>query len=87
MLTTNDMIKLSRFLKEDLRDTFVTKEYFDENFAEIRQNFSNLQSSVDSIAQEFRHNSEERIVLGSRVDRAEDWIEKAGIKIGLKYKR
>ena len=87
MLTTNDMVKLSRFLKEDFKDTFVTKVYFDEKFSELHQNFSNLQSSVDSIAQEFKRSTDERIILGSRVDRAEDWIEKAGIKIGLKYKR
>ena len=87
MLTTNDIIKLSTYIKEDLKHTFATKEEIEEKFEEQKKSFSILQLSVDGMTKEFKSNSEERVVLGNRMNNAEDWIEKASNKIGLKYER
>jgi hypothetical protein len=83
MITTNDVNKIIKAMA----NLFYTKEEMDEKFAEQKQSFSNLQSLVEKYVDLGRKNEEERIVLGERVTRAEEWIERASGKIAVKFER
>lgn len=83
MITTNDVNKIIKAMT----NLFYTKEDMDEKFAEQKQSFSNLQSLVEKYTDPGKKNEEERIVLGERVDRAEEWIKRASGKIGIKFER
>jgi hypothetical protein len=60
---------------QDLRDELPTKE-----------DFAQLQTSVDGIAKRFKDTEEELAVTSERTSRMEAWIQKAAVKIGVKYK-
>ena len=50
------------------KQVFFTREEIDERFAEIRANFSQLQTSVDAIAKQGKDTNEEHIILRHRVE-------------------
>lgn len=50
-----------------------------------KENFSQLQTSVDGLAKLTKHYYEEVTVLRGRVERIEKWIQDVALKLGLKY--
>ena len=82
MLTAQDIKNLTEYLKE----IFVTKVAFDEAMAEMKENFSKLQSSVDRSLKTIENHDKELIISNYRASRAEEWIHKASPKIGIEFK-
>lgn len=78
MLTDEDIKKLIDAHKE----VFPTKD----DFEGLRESFSELQTSVVSFATGTKENADEILVVNNRVTTTEEWIKKAGSKIGLEYK-
>ena len=76
MLTTEDIQKLI----EAEREVFTTKE----DFEEIKQMFSNLQSSVDAYAKKADTYFQEMTAMRHAINRHEEWIKKIADKIGVK---
>lgn len=85
MITTNDMIKFSKFIREDFGTVFATKEEMNAGFEAMNKKFSQLQASVDGILSMAKDHPQEIAVVGGRVDNVEKWVEKAASKIGIKY--
>lgn len=75
MLTTEDIQKLSSYLKEDLKDTFATKEDLRTEIGRIDHKLDSLLNAVDSFAKEIKDNRSERVVMEERVTRAEKAIQ------------
>jgi hypothetical protein len=50
-----------------------------------KEDFSQLQTSVDGLAKLTKDYYEEVIVLRGKVERMEKWIQDASLKLGLKY--
>ncbi len=76
--------KLTDFLHEQM----VTKQELEDMRDDLptRAAFSQLQTSVDSIARQFKNTEQELLVVGARASRIEKWIQKAAEKIGVEYK-
>ena len=74
---------LTRFLDQNM----VTSEEFDNRLDELptREDFNQLQVSVDGIAQHFEEQKQEQIIGAERASRMEAWITKAAAKIGIEY--
>ncbi len=81
MLTAKDIKNLIQAFQE----VFYSKEEFDEKFAEMKTNFSELQTAVDGIAIIGKGNADEQKILGSKTKRLEDWTIAAARKIKLPY--
>jgi hypothetical protein len=79
MLTNNDIKRIISAQIEAQREIFYTKDDLDKKF-------SNLQTSVDAFALDKKTTGDEIPVLNSRIKNGEDWIDKASLKIGLKFK-
>lgn len=82
MLTDADIQQL---IKEFSR-VFTTREEIDQRFDEMRQDFSDLQTSVDGYAKKVEICLLEILSLSHRDDRHEKWIrqlaKKAGVGLG-----
>ena len=81
----NDRLdKLTNFISKHM----VTKQELSELKAELptKADFSQLQSSVDGIARDYKTLTQELPVMGHRVSRIESWVTKAAEKIGLPYR-
>ena len=85
MITTDDMIKFSNFLREDMKTTFATKQEINERFDEVNNKFSLLQTSVDGFLKVVMKNEQEISALGHRVDKHADWISNAAPATGVKF--
>ena len=75
MLTIEDIQNLIKAEKE----VFTTKE----DFEEIKQMFSNLQTSVDVYAKKADGYFQEMLMLAHRMDRHEKWIKQIADKLGI----
>lgn len=75
---------LTRFLDRNM----VTREEFDNRLDELptREDFNQLQVSVDGIGKHFEEQKQEQIIGAERASRMEAWIMKAAEKIGVEYK-
>jgi len=51
---------------------------------EMRKNFSDLQSAVDSYAKKADTYFQEMVMLSHKVDRNEKWIQQLADKLGIK---
>ncbi len=78
MLTDADIKKIIQAQE----DVFPTKTDFDD----LREDFSKLQTSVESFATMTKKHEEEISIINQRVGNHEDWIKGAGPKIGLDFK-
>jgi len=79
MITDKDILKLSKVFvtKEDLRESSC------ELKEEIKKEFSDLLTSVDGYAKKVDDYHQEMKMLGNKVDRNENRIEKLELKTGL----
>jgi archaellum component FlaC len=69
---------LFEYLKEEFSK-------IDQRFEDTKQNFSNLQSSVDGIAKQTEDHRKELVVINHRTARIEKWVKKAADKIHIPY--
>jgi hypothetical protein len=74
--------------KKFLDENMVTKQELQDLREELptREDFNQLQVSVDGIAKHFEEQKQEQIIGAERASRMEAWIIKAASKIGLEYK-
>jgi len=80
MLTEEDIQKII----EANREVFATKEDIEAFREEIKQNFSDLQTSVDAYAKKADTYFQEMVMLSHKVDRHEKWIQQIADKLGVK---
>jgi uncharacterized coiled-coil DUF342 family protein len=80
MLDDKDIQKIIEANKE----VFPSKEDFEGFKDEIKQSFSDLQTSVDAYAKKADTYFQEMVMLTHKVDRMEKWIQKIADKVGLK---
>jgi len=78
MLTDKDIQKLIKVFPT--KDEAVLKN----DFEELRQDFRNLQTSVDAYAKKADNYFQEMVMLSHKVDRLEQWIHQLAEKVGLK---
>lgn len=76
MLTDQDIKKLI--------DVFATREELDNKFDNVIQDFSNLQTAIDSYAKKSDTYFQEMLMLAHKVDRQEKWIHQIAEKLGLR---
>ena len=72
--------------KEDIKkliEVFATRDEIDKRFDEVRQDFSDLQTSVDAYAKKADTYFQEMLMLGRKVDRHEKWIQQIAEKVGV----
>lgn len=85
MLTDEDIQKIITANKE----VFATKEDFESFREEMRRDFSDLQTSVDTYAKKADTYFQEMVALTHKVDRHEKWLlqiaDKLGVKLALNY--
>jgi len=74
--------------KKFLDENMVTKQELQDLREELptREDFNQLQVSVDGIAKHFEEQKQEQIIGAERASRMEAWIIKAASKIGVEYK-
>lgn len=80
MLTEEDIKKII----EANQEVFPTKEDFENFKQEIKQSFSDLQTSVDAYAKKADTYFQEMVVLSHKVDRHEKWFHQIADKLGIK---
>ena len=80
MLTNEDIQKII----EANREVFATKENLENFREEIRNSFSDLQTSVDSYAKKADTYFQEMVMLSHKVNRHEKWLLQLAQKIGVK---
>lgn len=80
MLTNEDVKKIVDANVE----LFATKGDLAEFREEMRKNFSDLQSAVDSYAHKADAYFQEMVALAHKVDRLEKWIHEIAGKTGIK---
>lgn len=80
MLTEEDIKKII----EANQEVFPAKEDFESFKDEIKQSFSDLQSSVDAYAKKADTYFQEMLMLARKVDRLEKWIHQIAEKVGIK---
>jgi len=78
MLDDNDIQKLIDVFAT--REEIVTKKEFEN----LRQDFVNLQTSVDKYAQKADAYFQEMVALTHKVDRHEKWLHQLADKLGIK---
>jgi len=76
MLTQEDIQKLI--------EVFATKEDFSKFTDEYRNDFANLQTSVDNYAKRANDYLEEVVAMSHRLDRHEKWIQQLASKLDIK---
>ena len=80
MLTREDIEKII----EANQEVFPSKENFESFKDEIKQSFSDLQTSVDSYAKKADAYFQEMVALSHKVDRHEKWFHQIADKLGIK---
>jgi uncharacterized coiled-coil DUF342 family protein len=80
MLTDEDIKKII----EANREVFPTKEDFNDFKQELKESFSELQTSVDTYAKKADDYFKEMVALSQKVDRHERWIQQIAEKLGMK---
>ena len=80
MLTNEDIEKII----EAQKNVFPTKTDFEYFKDEMKNNFADLQTSVDSYAQKSDKYFQEMTMLNGKVDRHEKWLLQIAEKVGLK---
>ncbi len=75
-----------RNIIEAQKEIFPAKEDFEEFKEEMRKDFSDLLTSVDSYAQKADTYFQEMVVLSHKVDRHEKWLHEVAEKLGIKLK-
>jgi len=68
-----------------LQDVFATKEEMNTGFEIISKKIDNLQTSVDAIAKDNLAKTQEMPVVNHRIEKVENWIDKAAPKLGIKF--
>ena len=82
MLDTKDIKKLTEYLLEAFKDVFATKE----DIGDLKRDVSKLTGIVEKSLKDEKTNSDEILVLNSRVKNTEDWIDQAAPKVGVQFK-
>ncbi|MFH1582633.1 MAG: hypothetical protein ABIA08_02650 [bacterium] len=59
----------------------------DKRFDEIKEDFNNLQISVDAYAKKADSYFQEMVMLAHKVDKLEKWVHQLAEKIGLKLEQ
>lgn len=80
MLDDKDIQKII----EANREVFPSKEDFESFKEEIKQSFSDLQTSVDTYAKKADTYFQEMVMLAHKVDRHEKWFQQIAEKLGMK---
>ena len=80
MLNNEDINKIVEAQKE----VFPTKQDFEYFKDEMKKDFSDLQTSVDSYAKKADNYFEEMVALTHKVDRHEKWFHQVADKLGIK---
>ncbi|MFH1366429.1 MAG: hypothetical protein ABIH38_00375 [Patescibacteria group bacterium] len=80
MLNEEDIKKIIEANKE----VFPGKEDFESFKDEIKQSFSDLQTSVDAYAKKADTYFQEMVMLSHKVNRLEKWIQEIAEKVGIK---
>ena len=80
MLTNEDIQKII----EANGEVFPSKEDFESFKDEMKQSFSDLQTSVDAYAKKADAFFQEMVMLSHKVDRHEKWFHQIAEKLGLK---
>jgi len=80
MLTEEDIKKIIEANKE----VFPSKEDFESFKDEMKQSFSDLQTSVDVYAKKADTYFQEMVMLTHKVNRLEKWIQEIAEKVGIK---
>lgn len=80
MLTNEDIQKII----EAQREVFATKEDFENFREEMRKNFSDMLTAVDSYAKKADAYFQEMLMLAKKVDRLEKWVMQIAEKVGIK---
>lgn len=80
MLTNEDIQKII----EANQEVFPTKEDFENFKLELRESFSDLQTSVDTYAKKADDYFQEMVSLSHKVDRHEKWFHQIAEKLGIK---
>ncbi len=82
-------LRLKNYMNQDFTEL---AQYLDEKFNEVNNKVDNLtsdihtlQQSVDDISKDKQTKTQEMAVLNHRMKKAEDWIDDASPKIGLKF--
>lgn len=78
----NDNDKLGLVLKE----IFGLEKKMDSGFDRLRNDFRQLQKSVDNYAHRADTYFQEMVMLGRKVDRLEKWIMQVAEKVGIHLK-
>ena len=81
MIDTEDIKKLTKYLTEAFKDVFATKEDLNKIDAKIDK----VQTSLDAVLVDKQTRDKEVIVLNYRMKNAEDFLDKAAPKLGLKF--
>lgn len=63
---------------------FPSKEDFENFKDELKQSFSDLQTSVDVYAKKADTYFQEMVMLSHKVDRLEKWLQQIAGKVGMK---
>lgn len=79
-MTIKEIEALTEYQKEVYKDVIMTKE--DGKILELK--IDKIQTTIDGITKLSKDNRDENIVLNKRMKSAEDWIDNASPKIGLK---
>ena len=79
-LTPEDIQKLI----EAFQESFPTKGEFEAFREEMRQNFSDLQISVDTYSKKADEYFQEMVMLSHKVNRHEKWLLQLAEKLGIK---
>jgi len=66
------------------QEVFPSKEDFESFKEEIKQSFSDLQTSVDVYAKKADKYFQEMVMLTHKVDRHEKWLQQIAEKLGLR---
>jgi uncharacterized coiled-coil DUF342 family protein len=82
MLTDQDIQKIIKANEQ----MFATKEDLENFKDEMRESFSNLQTSVDSYAKKADSFFQEMVMLSHKIDRQEKWIHELAEKMSVQLK-
>ena len=80
MLTAEEIQKIVEAEKE----VFPTKQDFTLFQEEMRKNFSEMLTAVDTYAKKADTYFQEMLMLGQKVDRHERWLQEIAAKLNLK---
>jgi hypothetical protein len=80
-MTIQEIEALTEYQKNVFKDVFMTKE----DGQKLEGKIDNIQTTLDGLAMQTKSNGQELAVLNNRMKRAEDWIDKASPKVGVKF--